>query len=666
MRLDYSGKKFTHAKKDSAGVWDVPKEGRLAFIFSLEAGFEAACADIELFDFTSFLKRYLAIMKISPSFRKLVPLMAHFKNAEAIHDEEQYLILDALGRDLTFTYPQMKQLCNTRMTEIDVLSRMLPCLAGGPGEFYLTMSLLPCAVDYIALVRRQPKFLGFNAQNPTGRYNLDLSNNCDYEVAQQLLLLDRWEAQIAQKLKHRDISQRGDGSRIRNETYNGSSIDVQALLEWKLPESGKFDFDYSSSKCPPKGAKTLDAIAYARILVGLQLSQAAWPDQVNALRMVSHLMWVDCLQVRELLGLYRTEAVRSNLFVTLFSRITDLYNEKLVRVRFETRKSLAEIRHRLGYVSFFPFIQLEQTYFELDFAKHDQRMVANVIFQICAKESWLNISKPMWTHKDGTKDPLIMGIPRSWETPEKMPVEGIFQGTYNCAPQDRNFKERKRLFQMHLSGSMPEEESSVRWWAVPTETPLDVLMYLEFLVAKFPSLQAAFKYVDRICNEDGNISSREFEESIKKMNCRKFDGAEKKQRILAIFRYLDPSGEGQVSASEFQILDLLFQEVQLSIKEFVQFLDRTYGPELEEAWKALDVDGSGDIDATEWKDILMGVGFFGNSRAIFSFMDKDDGGSISLEEFSTLSEFKRRLTPEERRRNLRSQRTQESWIGSPG
>lgn len=40
----------------------------------------------------------------------------------------------------------------------------------------------------------------------------------------------------------------------------------------------------------------------------------------------------------------------------------------------------------------------------------------------------------------------------------------------------------------------------------------------------------------------------------------RFKGPNEKERIGAVFRYLDPGGEGNVSIQEWQILDQLWKE----------------------------------------------------------------------------------------------------------
>jgi len=288
-------------------------------------------------------------------------------------------------------------------------------------------------------------------------------------------------------------------------------------------------------------------------------------------------------------------------------------------------------------------MQPEQTHFVFDFGSYEQRLAANALIQITAKEGWHNLTEFTYTHENGKVDPLPLGIPHSWELLDKTPHEGIFEGKYNCAPEDRAYKLRSQLLRIYSLWTAPEQASQVMWWSVLTETPEDVLEYVFFLFPRFPDVTAAFKFID---GEDGNglITLREFEDGMRRMNCRKFRGEDEKQRIGAVYRYLDPHGEGNISEATWAFLDLLFKEIRLSVREFVKFLVRSFGEDLANAWSIFDSDGSGEIDWGEWTTMLNTIGFFGASKAIFSFLDKDGEGTISVDEFDTLSEFEDEAT----------------------
>lgn len=354
-------------------------------------------------------------------------------------------------------------------------------------------------------------------------------------------------------------------------------------------------------------------------------------------------------------------------------QLVDMHNEKVLRNRFENRDALASLRRRLGEVVFFPFIQPEQTHFSFDFGQHEQRLAASILISMMSKERWENLTEISYVHGNGTADPLTTGVPRGWEDIDKMPTEGVFQGKYRCAPEDSNYAHRSQMLEKYSLWKAPADAEEVMWWAVVPATPADVLKLMDFLVSHFPDMSEAFTAINGV-GGNGQITKQEFLESFSKesalLRCKKFDGAEKKERITAVFRYLDPSSEGQISFGEWSILAHLSKEIKLSITEFVKFLVRTFGESLEDAWNAFDSDGGGDLSMEEWTEQCKEIGFFGASNAIFHYLDKDDGGTISQDEWQLLETFqeltKERRTRRTRSRNLRGLKTGRTSTTSRG
>jgi len=182
-------------------------------------------------------------------------------------------------------------------------------------------------------------------------------------------------------------------------------------------------------------------------------------------------------------------------------------------------------------------------------------------------------------------------------------------------------------------------EDEVSWWTGLTEPPSDVLEFLEFLISRVKHVNEAFTIIDGV---DGNgvITLREFEDGFRELKCHKFKGNDEKQRIGTLFRYLDMGGEGSISLDEWQLLDQLWKEFDLSIREFVHFLVLFFGDNLSDAWETLDADGSGEISEQEWLEAVQNIGYFGPSRVVFALLDSSDDGNISLDEFSVLENYK--------------------------
>lgn len=170
--------------------------------------------------------------------------------------------------------------------------------------------------------------------------------------------------------------------------------------------------------------------------------------------------------------------------------------------------------------------------------------------------------------------------------------------------------------------------------------PRRFLELVEFLVAQYADLDAAFRVID---GEHGNgvLSLAEFRVGVvTHMRCRKFRGPDETARVEGIFRYLDPNDDHEVSKKEWLKLRDLWREVQLSIRELVRFLQVCLGERFAApAWEIFDFDSNGSVDEGEWMAAVRRLGFFGPALPIFHFMDKDDEGTISLAEFVALEAF---------------------------
>jgi Ca2+-binding EF-hand superfamily protein len=320
-------------------------------------------------------------------------------------------------------------------------------------------------------------------------------------------------------------------------------------------------------------------------------------------------------------------------------RVVDIHNEKLFRIRFDDQEDVTAIQNRLGFATFFPFIQPEQAKFAFNFANNDERFAAHFIFTLMQKENLGNVIDFSYTLADGTKDNLTTGIPRFWWALKTIPTQGVFRCEYVCAPDERDFATRKMLLQSFGSWSIPDvEEDDVHWRMGLHEAPADVLEFVEFVVGRSLDFLDVYRKFDGP-RGNGQITLREMEEGYKRLLAKPELSTKDKEVITAVFRYLDRSGEGEVSIGEWSVLGYLYDEINMCIFEFVQFCERTFGPDLADTWAYLDDDGSGAITAEEWEAAVHGVGFFGPTMPIFNFLDKDDEGTLSLDEFAALEEF---------------------------
>lgn len=633
----YSLPPWKHAPKDNFGVWVVPMAGRLTATFNVDKAVQEHLADVPDSDFSLYVQRHHELMRCTPGFMKIIPLLGEWKSIDG-RVLDQFAMLDALSKDFLLRVAHLEQLCQSRAAVVEIISRLFASVEGGPSTRYLTLMISRNMADFYKIFKEVRVFLSNNLQNPNGNYKLDLGKHMEYATAEQLLLLDRWETGVSIRRNRLDMSQKGNYSVLRNERYQHRPMDVRAISEWIMPEHDLLEFDYSSGRRPPAGAAALDDVTYSNLMITLQQAECTIWEQISALRMVSHMMYLTSVQLRSFFNLFRDEEVHADVVVIFFARIVDLQNEKVFRVRVESGELIAVLRKRLGSLVLFPFIQPEQTRFNWDLAQSDQRLAANILLQYSKAEGFYNLRNPSFIHPDGRVDPLPQGIPRSWEALEKMPSGGIFGVTYMCAAQNRSFQVRKQVFQQFIENGANMDETKVMWWASLAEVPQEVLDFLEFLIAHYDNMTDAFIAID---GGDGNgvISLREFEVGYKSMGCMKLQGPNENKKVEGIFRFLDVRGGGQVGLDDFLVFQQLYEEIKLSIREFVGYCTRCFGDNLEDTWKFLDASGDGNIDQEEWTTACDHIGYCGPTIPIFRYLDADDEGTISLDEFMHLEKY---------------------------
>jgi hypothetical protein len=409
----------------------------------------------------------------------------------------------------------------------------------------------------------------------------------------------------------------------------------------------------------------------------LQVVQAnvVYPEaQVEVLRQVGPHVYLTSRQLRELLGIFGIDLHRVQILTLFYFQVTDMCNEKIFRVRFDKREDLQKVRQRLGHATSFPFLQPEWSQFILDLKYHDHRLVLNAIATLMAKEGPENVKgldnakNPTFVDYDGVKDRSIqeMGMPRSWDDLDRVPKEGIFSACYFCAPEARKIAVRKQLLEKYGYWSPTIKEEDICWWSALSQAPSDVIAFMTFLTARYPDMRDGWKDAFRAIEGSNCVAATasitlvKFQDGLKRMKFKKFAGHHETKRIAAVYRYLDPSGEGGISSCEWSVLEQLSNELTLSLEEFVKFIARSvsvWHPEadLRDVWDTLDFNDDDSITKDEWnKFVKEKFNYFGPSEIIFNHLDQDGEGSISWDEFETLRPIYETLVVGARRRSIAS------------
>jgi len=282
------------------------------------------------------------------------------------------------------------------------------------------------------------------------------------------------------------------------------------------------------------------------------------------------------------------------------------------------------------------FLQPEQAQFEFDFSRYDQRVAVNILLMLTAKEGWGNIKVISYTDADGNsnEEVLRMGVPRTWTRLQDIPTSGFFAATYDCQADERDVKMRAELLfaygfqELAVAGSDDVDWCS-GWWEIPP----DAMELLRFLNRKFPDAAAAFQCLDE-ADGNGTLSLQEFVQGVtKKLEC-----TIEKQRIEGIYRFLDSSGDGKgISRKEWLRLDVMWHQFRRSASDFALFLAVFAGHSFaNRVWHEIGADESTQMKEERWCEALRYVGYLGPSLEIFAFLDKENVGTVSINQFQEL------------------------------
>jgi len=607
------GKKFVPpAKTDADGVWPVPTTGVLKALFNPGLADEVQLEDEDFVE--PVIERYCNRVRLKPHFVKIGQLLKIF-NTLSHREQEQLSLLDMLAKDFSLTYPHMHQFCQSRDIASAAICRLIPCVQGGQTVRYLCTLFAPSASENRANHKRLRKFVTLTAENPTGYYRLQLDNAADYAVAERLLLLSRWEAMASVRQGMIDASKHGDRSRLRNLRHEQRLVRMGRMgVPWQLPESGVFEFDYVSGRRPPGDAVPLSDAAFTDWLAALCNSESSTQEKFFAMKSCAANMFLTCEQLRKLLVRIDIHSVRHDIFIMFIFRLVDIHNEKLCRAKF-TQAEVAALLNRLGHTTFFPFIQVEQVKFELDFAMHDQRMAAFILLNLHEKEQG-ELRHASYVREDGTLDKFPHGVPRSWHILEKVPAGGVARFDYLAAFSCMNFPYRHSLLETYGRWKAKKERSEVTWWRGLTETPDDVVLFAICTKRMFPSIDVAFQAFLKD-EKLKTLNWNSFLAAMQEMHWKWFHLPEAKKRLHKIFDMLAVwKKTREVTLEEFRVLGQVCDEMELQLREFKEFAGWRFGGHVDQLWSFVDAQKLGRISSEQWQTEMNNAGYFGDATLL--------------------------------------------------
>ena len=554
---------YSHASKNANGIYQMPQAGSLELTFTMDKVLEDRAASAkgssDSLDFSSVLTCHAHLLRILPGRSKQVALLSQWRRMEGMR-EEQSIMIDALSKDFRLSFAQMAVMCQDRAQIWDVMACLQCTPLESPLQAYLGNRLIPNSCDYVRMLQRSARQFSFNADNPTGRYTLDMSNPVDYGIADSLAILDNWEGILRSREGGIDTSQLGNNSHGRNIQHANCPLPC-SLTDWILAESDVLELDYSSSQRPKVGAEPVKDSEFELLMAALlQFARSPARCRFQALLQISHTLYVTCVQLRQIVDVFKDPMSRCDAYTLFYNRVVDIQLEKLVRMRLDEDAAPSMLR-RLGYAASFPYVQPEQLHIHLSFKNYDERLLISSLLKLSGKESPSNLKDPVFTSGEGTVDPLTLGVPKSWEQMSNVPKHGVFEAEYICRADQRNFKVRKDLLEQNGSWNMSDVgEESVFFFSLPSKLPPDVLVLLTWMIATCGGLSNALTQMRQDKDVDGQMSSREFEDGCKRMGFVRFKGPGEQQRFQSVFRFIDVRSEGKISTKDWEALQYVEQD----------------------------------------------------------------------------------------------------------
>ncbi|CAK9056451.1 unnamed protein product [Durusdinium trenchii] len=627
---------FAHGTKKKDGTWEVPREGEVSLSFNLERCLESSIFKGLERDFDTVIKRFYQVTRHQLDEKKAIPVFGRWYDLDGFF-HSQTVLLKALSSDFVLSLADLRVLAATsQLAKPKCIINLLPSVLREPGWYFIAQGMYSTTSECVTCRMQLRELINFSTGNPTGHYKLELENRADLAVAEMLRLLDKWEVLMDKKFDRPDISATQNRSHARNIFYQGKPVQ-NTFADWKLPSHDKLELDYSSSFGPPPTARALPSATFQMMLDTVHNPLCDPAVVVQALKSNSSKFFLSSRQLRQLIGVFERPQHRIELCVTLFNRIMDPEHAKLYRGRIGSFEDLLVFSRRIGMARSFPYMQPEFEQFHFNFHFHDERACISNLLAISSREDPGYIRNPVYILPDGTIDPLKMGIPRSWEMQDRVPVGGTFKCSYVCAATQRNFMNRKHLCKTYHFSDVHQLEKEVEWWTNNREVPSEVIDLALYLKEKNLDLKKVFDSFDG-ADGNGEVGYIKLIRGLEGLSWPNPEiersENELKELYVTVFRCLNANGHGTMVRGDWTILQQVTDDIQQTIGECLQYLLRISDGSWNNMWKKLDVEGLGSLNREAWLRAVERLCYFGPSELVFRAARKE--GNITKESLRSL------------------------------
>ncbi|ETO65697.1 hypothetical protein F444_17023 [Phytophthora nicotianae P1976] len=298
------------------------------------------------------------------------------------------------------------------------------------GDICMTIGLENLSdIEQSHIEQKVGKWISFNVNNPTGRFQLNMANSIDRRILMRLLEANKTERKMRQQLKLVDTSQHGQAAQPLQGGFRNMRLNRLPIVmgnNWQFPRLGILEFDFVMTRRPYAICTALNDGAFEQFLKEFKQLQVPAEMKLVGLRSISTLYYFTCSQAQRIMehfGTFERDPTtgclfRGEVFIVLFSRIIDEWNlsETLSLLDLTTK---TQVLDRLGVLNCFHPLQQIESYRNLQLNAFDQRQLILLLVKLAVS------GEAELTNTQLNGDTIEADVWKVWTSDDKVPSQGV-------------------------------------------------------------------------------------------------------------------------------------------------------------------------------------------------------------------------------------------------
>ncbi|KAG1696213.1 hypothetical protein DVH05_018759 [Phytophthora capsici] len=299
------------------------------------------------------------------------------------------------------------------------------------GDICMTIGLENLSdIEQSHVEQKVGKWISFNVNNLSGRYQLNMVNSIDRRILMRILEANKMERKMRQQLKLMDTSQHGLVAQPLQSGFRNMKLNHLPILmgaNWQFPRLGILEFDFVMTRRPYAICTALNDGAFEQFLKEFKQLQVTAEMKLVGLRSISTLYYFTCSQTQRIMehfGTFERDPTtgclfRGEVFIVLFSRIVDEWNlsETLSLLDLTTK---TQVLDRLGVLNCFHPLQQTETYRNLQLSSYEHRQMILILVKLTAS------GEAELTNTQLNGNAIESDLWKTWTSDDKLPALGVF------------------------------------------------------------------------------------------------------------------------------------------------------------------------------------------------------------------------------------------------